>query len=145
MRISDYETTKQPNSRDFETETKKSAGAPEPPAPPSLAPLSIVLLCKEISFMACIQFKCNPKAISSASLIDTQDLYGCLFRKFPWRGFIFWIGLVKYEKIPSHGNRKRDSRWIRPISWRLNDYLCMALIVYARYKNKAARYFLLVI
>ena len=39
MRISDYETTKQPNSQDFETETKKSAGALEPPAPPSLAPL----------------------------------------------------------------------------------------------------------
>ena len=53
---------KHPNFRDFETETKKSACAPEPPAPPSLAPLSIVLLCKEISFMACIQFKCNPKA-----------------------------------------------------------------------------------
>ena len=34
LRVNDYETTKHPNFRDFETKTKKSAGTPEPPAPP---------------------------------------------------------------------------------------------------------------
>ena len=34
---------KHPNFQDFETETKKSAGAPDPPAPPSLAPLEITI------------------------------------------------------------------------------------------------------
>ena len=52
MRISDYETTKQPNSRDFETETKKSAGAPEPPALPSLAPLYMLDMAQRAHYVS---------------------------------------------------------------------------------------------
>ena len=40
-RLIDHQPMRPPNFQDFET--KKSAGAPEPPAPPSLTPLSILI------------------------------------------------------------------------------------------------------